>query len=85
MSRYHRLLRSATDEDRHSLLRQLRLRAESPRCEGTTAKADRRRRRTRSLKRRRVRHHGRRNAEILQARAWPFSDRCGNRRAGERL
>jgi len=85
MNRYYASPRSATDDDCHSLLRQLRLRAQSPRCEGTTAKADRCGYRARARQRRRVRDHGRWRAEVLQAGGRPFSDRCGDRRAGERL
>jgi len=71
------------DEDRHSLLRQLRLRAEGPRCEGATAKTWQYRHRARPLERRRVRDFRRRQAEIFQAGTRTLPDRRGDRRAVE--
>jgi len=84
-SRYYASLRSATYDDRDPLLRQLRLRAQSPRCEGTTAKADWRRCRTRPLKRRGVRDIRQRAAQVFQEGTRPVSDGCRDWSAGERL
>src|SRR5580658_7030835 len=72
-------------ENHHPLLRRLRLRAASPPCEGTTARACRRRRRADPLERRRVRDFGRWRAEVLQGGARPISERRRDRRAGKRV
>jgi len=71
------------DENRHPLLRRLRLRAQSPRCEGTPVKTGSDRRRARPLERRGIRDRGRRPAQVLQEGARPLPHRQGNRRVGE--
>jgi len=63
-------------------LRRLRLRAQSPPCEGQTARADQGRGAGRgaALVRRGVRDHRRWRAEVFQEGARPLPDRRGNRR-----
>jgi len=64
----------------HPLLRQLRLRAQSPPCGGQTAGTNRRRDRADPLVGRRIRDRRERRIEIFQTGARPVSGRCGDRR-----